>query len=183
MNKKIIGLTVTLGTGIFLIGQQTVNAADNTNTTANVSVLGGGLTITPLAQINFGTVTKDGQDHTQPDQSKSQLIINDNRGTTNTGWYLTANLEDKGKGVTGLDGMTLHLDTKKPDGSSEKGTFTGVDLTTDASTIISLDKSDIRLSDTVTTANLNATLNIPKSIAANTYSGTIVWNAIDGAPA
>ena len=55
MNKKIIGLTVTLGTGIFLIGQQTVNAADNTNTTANVSVLGGGLTITPLAQINFGT--------------------------------------------------------------------------------------------------------------------------------
>ena len=36
MNKKIIGLTVTLGTGIFLIGQQTVNAADNTNTTANV---------------------------------------------------------------------------------------------------------------------------------------------------
>ena len=30
MNKKIIGLTVTLGTGIFLIGQQTVNAADNT---------------------------------------------------------------------------------------------------------------------------------------------------------
>lgn len=89
-----------------------MNAADNTNTTANVSVLGGGLTITPLAQINFGTVTKDGQDHTQPDQSKSQLIINDNRGTTNTGWYLTANLEDKGKGVTGLDGMTLHLDTK-----------------------------------------------------------------------
>lgn len=92
-------------------------------------------------------------------------------------------IDVKGKGITGLDGMTLHLDTKKPDGSSEKGTFTGVDLTTDASTIISLDKSDIRLSDTVTTADLNATLNIPKSIAANTYSGTIVWNAIDGAPA
>ena len=52
-----------------------MNAADNTNTTANVSVLGGGLTITPLAQINFGTVTKDGQDHTQPIKVSRNLSL------------------------------------------------------------------------------------------------------------
>lgn len=179
----MLGLTtLTIAAGLFIVAQPIAHADANTETKADVTVQSGGITITPLAKIDFGTVTKDGADHTQSDQSSSQIVVNDNRGTTDTGWYLTANLEDTGSGKTGLDGMTLHIGTKRPDGSTEKGTFTEEDLTTDAANIIALGKDDIDLAETVTTANLNATLEVPKIIPANTYSGTIVWNAVDGAP-
>ncbi|MGK0606638.1 WxL domain-containing protein [Enterococcus gilvus] len=183
MNKYIAGVTaISTVLLVFISANVTVQAETSTNTTAKVQVASGGLSITALDEINFGTVTKDGNDHTQSDSKSSELSINDNRGTTETGWYLTANLEDKGQGKTGIDGMTLHLDPKKPADSSEKGTFTASDLNTDAANVVTLDKSDIDLNASTTTAVLNATLTVPKSIPANSYSGTIVWNAVDGAP-
>lgn len=98
----------------------------------------------------------------------------------NIGWYLIVNLEDKGKGVIGLDGMIFYLDIKKFDGFFEKGIFMGVDLIIDVLIIILLDKSDICLLDIVMIVDLNVMLNIFKSIVVNIYFGIIVWNVIDG---
>ena len=140
------------------------------------------MSIDPLSEIDFGTVTKNGDDCTISDQHSSQVVVNDNRGTTASGWHLTAKLEEKNDGKTGLDGMTLHLKPAKPQGSTEKGNFAEADLNTSDKNIIILAKSDIDLTATVTTANLNATLFVPKNIAAASYSGVIVWNAVDGSP-
>ncbi|MGK0550615.1 WxL domain-containing protein [Enterococcus faecalis] len=159
-----------------------VFAAGSTETNAHVSIVSGGLSIDPLAEIDFGTVTKNGDDCKVSDRHSSQLVVNDNRGTTASGWHLTAKLEEKKQGNSGLDGMTLHLKPAKPQGSTEKATFSEVDLNTTAQDIVTLATGDFDLSTTVTTANLNATLFVPKNIAAASYSGVIIWNAVDASP-
>ncbi|MGH2165496.1 hypothetical protein ACQ1Z7_15675, partial [Enterococcus faecalis] len=71
----------------------------------------------------------------------------------------------------------------KPVGSSVFGTFTGVVFSSVASSFFSLVFCDFRFSDSVSSPVFIASFNIPNCIAANTYSGTFVWFAIDGAPA
>jgi len=175
--KKIIVSTALLGglmgTALFL--QSPVHAAENNKTNANITVSGGGLTIDELGEINFESITLNGQQQTaKPTAPKTPaLSIHDYRGKT-TGWYLQANYEtDKALG----GGMTLHVNPS----SDQGGTATPIDMGTDAATIYTLTTADLSKPDT--TLTLDPSILVPKNTPAASYTATIIWNAVEGAPA
>ncbi|WP_429976166.1 hypothetical protein [Enterococcus sp. DIV0086] len=175
--RKMILSTVLLGglMGTMLFIQTPVHAAESNKTEANITVNGGGLNIEELRKINFEAITLNGQEQTsQPTEPKTPtLTIHDYRGKTD-GWSLQAGYE-KDKALGG--GMTLKLNPS----SDQGGTVSQVSLSTTMALIYKLTKADLDKQDTNLT--LNPTIDVPANTPATNYTGTIVWNAVEGAPA
>ena len=173
--RKMILSTVLLGglMGTMLFIQTPVHAAESNKTEANITVNGGGLNIEELRKINFEAITLNGQEQTsQPTEPKTPtLTIHDYRGEKG-GWYLQARYER----ALGW-GLTLHVAPT----SDQKGTATPIDIGKDAMTFYKLDAADPSNPDT--TLTLNPTIKIPARAPSASYTGTIVWNAVEGAPA
>ncbi|WP_429976083.1 hypothetical protein [Enterococcus sp. DIV0086] len=176
MRKMIFG-TVLLGglMGSALFIQVPVHAAESNKTEANITVNGGGLNIDALGKIDFEAITLNGQEQTsQPTDPKTPALnIHDYRGKA-TGWYLQANYE-KNKALG--EGLTLHVAPT----TEQKGTATPIDIGEDAMTFYKLDAADPSNPDT--TLTLSPTIKVPAKTPAKSYTGTIVWNAVEGAPA
>ena len=175
--KKIIVSTALLGglMGMALFIQTPVHAVDTNKTDANITVSGGGLNIDELGKIDFEAITLNGKDQTAKpvDPKVPALNVHDYRGKTG-GWYLQANYETKEKSLG--NGMTLHVNPS----SDQGGIAAPTDLGTDAATIYTLTTADLNNPDT--TLTLNPTITVPKNTRAATYTATIVWNVVEGAP-
>ncbi|MGK0607273.1 hypothetical protein [Enterococcus gilvus] len=176
MKKIIVStalLVVLMGTALFI--QAPVHAADTNKTDANITVNGGGLNIDELGKIDFQAITLNGEEQTsQPTTPKDPaLTIHDYRGKTD-GWNLQASYE-KDKALSG--GLTLHIAPT----TDQKGTATPVDIGPDSVEIYDVAASDPSNLDT--TLKLSPTIKVPAKTPAASYTGTIVWNAVEGSPA
>ncbi|WP_429976236.1 WxL domain-containing protein [Enterococcus sp. DIV0086] len=176
MKKALVSTTllgVLMGAGLFI--QTSVYAETANNTTANITINGGGLNIDNLASIDFGSITLNGKKQTISPKTPAApiLSIHDYRGKTD-GWSLQAGYE-KDKALGG--GMTLKLNPS----SDQGGTVSQVSLSTTMAPIYKLTKADLDKQDTNLT--LNPTIDVPANTPATNYTGTIVWNAVEGAPA
>lgn len=177
--KKISLVVVGLATiGVLGLGQSAQaeeTTAKEEETTAQVKVNSGGITISKTSNITFEDVTIAKGGSTATEKDKSSVTIEDLRGSSSKGWTLTAKLKDKN-----FDGMNLNV---KPKIESNAGVATAGSetiLNSDPQTIATVADADIKTTEYDTKVSLNATLDVPDRQLENTYTTTIVWNLAEG---
>lgn len=170
--KKIS--TLALALGIFTIGglvlTQTANADDSKDTTAQVTVEAGNLTLTNVDNIDFGKETIKGKDIDLKSNIGS-VSIEDLRGSNSKGWTLTAKLKEGDFNGLGLKFSPTITSNEEVAIATETGY-----LNVDEQRVASVSDDNIIDTEFDTMLDLNATLNIPAKTKANTYTTTIVWN-------
>lgn len=170
--KKISTLALALGISTIggLVLTQTANADDSKDTTAQVTVNAGELTLTSVDDIDFGSLEISGEDLIAK-ASKTALSIEDLRGSSDVGWTLKAKLKDDN-----FNGMNISFENVEvsTNGQSVK-TVSNTLNSQDQTMLIAADET-IGLTEFDTNYSFVPVLDIPAKTKANTYTTTIVWN-------
>lgn len=165
---------LVLSLGFIVIGgltiSQVVNADEEKQTTAKVTINAGDLTLTNVDNIDFGSTTIAGSD-VDLSENTATVSIEDFRGSSSKGWTLKAKLQEGN-----FNGMGLKFTPEITENISIASASATENLNTEDQLIASVSDDDILNTEFDTAMRLNATLNIPAKTKANTYTTTIVWN-------
>lgn len=169
--KKISTLALALGISTVggLVLTQTANADDSKDTTAQVTVNAGELTITSVDDINFGSLEISGED-LKAKASKTALSIEDLRGSNDVGWTLKAKLKDDN-----FNGMNISFEEIEHNNIDSVEIVSNTLNSQDQTMLIAADET-IGLTEFDTNYSFVPVLDIPAKTKANTYTTTIVWN-------
>ena len=163
-----------LGLGIIVIGggslSKIAHADDSKQTTAQVTIDAGDLTLTNVDNINFGSTTIMGSDIDLFEETAT-VSIEDFRGSSSKGWTLKAKLQEGD-----FNGMGLTFSPEITANSNTVLASTTQNLNTEDQSVASVSDDNILDTEFDTSMRLNAALNIPAKTKANSYRTTIVWN-------
>lgn len=171
--KKISLVVAGLATIAVLGLGQSAHAEE---TTAQVKVNSGGITISETSNITFEDVTVAKGGATAKETDKSSITIEDLRGSSSKGWTLTAKLKDE----ENFKGMTLNVAPKIESNGTVATAGSKTSLNSGPQTIATVADDKIVGTEFDTKVSLNATLGVPQEQLANTYTTTIVWNLAEG---
>lgn len=170
--KKVFKLALILGIATIgeIISAHAVRADISKETTAQVTVIAGDLSLTKVDNINFGSQKITGSD-IELSNNEAKIVIDDLRGASSKGWSLTAKLKEgdfSGIGLKLNPEITHNFDVAKATNTEN--------LNTSPQLVSAIADDKISNTELDTSITLNATLSIPAKTKANSYNTTIVWN-------
>ncbi|MGX4764218.1 WxL domain-containing protein [Holzapfeliella sp. JNUCC 72] len=178
MKKSVITLfSALLVSSAVVMNNNTAHAESDTlnqNTNAKFEIKRGPLKIANTSDLDFGTITLNGQEQTRSETAGS-ITINDFRGSTK-GWRLTVKKQDSGFD-NGID-LSFHPKSKSPD-TKVTTNNNGLTINTSEQEFASVSDTNILSSSLTPTIMFNSTLKVAPTVRAKEYKTTLAWNLID----
>lgn len=165
----LVGLSILGGTtlGGFALN---VQAVETINSQANVSILGGPLSINGIEEMNFGNIELNGKDQIKTGDSIS-VTFSDYRGSNNEGFELTV------KSDSAFDNKGLNLKLNPTASSDSQVTLAPeFEVTNELHQVVIGEQEKLKGTATDYDVTVGNELIAAKSAKAGSYQSILTWN-------